>query len=166
MTIRPSRDVATRASAELSGLLERIASDPDRETQASLGEARGILRRHGTPQARETEYLHPKDRDSLLVELDALIDEYGEDALAADFVGAWASEAMSRLIEAVASDRNLPRRPTLGVVREAMAQGLVAKLTGDGALDEDDDAALFAEIDELIRRHGEDALAESLIRYE
>jgi hypothetical protein len=166
MTIRPSIDVSTRVSAELSELLETFTEDPDRETQATLGEVRAALRKRGEPPARETEYLHPQDRDSLLVELDALIEEYGEEMLAADFVAGRASEGLSRVIEAVAADRNRSRQPTLGSVRDAMAGGLIAKMIGDGALDEDDDSALLAEIDELIRRHGTGALAENFVRYE
>lgn len=166
MTIRPSFDVAQRVSAELSGVLESFAADPDRESQATLGEVRTALRRHSAPGEREGEFRHPKDFESPLVELDGLIEEYGADALAAHFVASAASEGLSRIIETVASDRNRPRQPTLGMVRNAMMGGLTAKLAGDGAIDEDDDSALLGEIEELIRRHGEDALAEHFVRYE
>jgi hypothetical protein len=166
MTIRPTFDVAQRVSAELSGVLETFAADPDRESQATLGEVRASLRRHSAPGEREGEFRHPKDLDSPLVELDGLIEEYGADVLAVHFVASKASEGLSRIIETVASDRNRPRQPTLGMVREAMAGGLTAKLVGDGAIDEDDDGALLGEIQELIRRHGEDALAEHFVRYE
>jgi hypothetical protein len=47
-----------------------------------------------------------------------------------------------------------------------MTSGLIAKMIGDGALDEDDEGALLVEIDELIRRHGTSALAEPFVRYE
>ncbi len=166
MTIRPSIDVATRVSAQLSEVLEKFTGDPDRENPATLGEVRNALRRRGEPPASETEYLHPQDRESLLVEIDALIDEYGEEMLADDFVTGKASEGLSRIIETVASDRNRPRQPTLGGVRDAMAAGLIAKMIGDGAIDEDDESALHAEIDELIRRYGASALAETFVRYE
>jgi len=166
MTIRPSIDVATRVSAQLSEVLEKFTGDPDRENPATLAEVRAALRRRGEPPARETEYLHPQDRDSLLVEIDALIEEYGEDMLADNFVTGKASEGLSRVIEAVAADRNRPRQPTLGGVREAMTAGLIAKMIGDGALDEDDESALLAELDELIRRYGTGALAEGFVRYE
>jgi hypothetical protein len=167
MTIRPSIDVATRVSAQLSEVLEKFTEDPDRENPATLAEVRAALRRRGEPPAGETEYLHPQEnRESLLVELDALIEEYGEDMLADNFVTGRASEGLSRVIETVASDRNRPRQPTLGGVRDAMTGGLIAKMIGDGALDEDDNSALLAEIEELIRRHGTSALAEPFVRYE
>jgi hypothetical protein len=100
------------------------------------------------------------------VELEDLIEEFGEEALASDFVGVKASEALSRVIEAAMDDVRLTEEPTLGAVREAMSGGLIARLVGDGVIDADDDAALLAEIDDLIARHGEDAIAEDLIRLE
>jgi hypothetical protein len=44
--------------------------------------------------------------------------------------------------------------------------GLTARLVGDGVFDEDEDDALLAEIESLIKRHGADALAEEFMRYE
>ena len=58
------------------------------------------------------------------------------------------------------------RVPTLGTVRAAMTSGLTVSLIGQGALDEDDESVLLAEIDELIDRHGRDAVAEQFIRFE
>jgi hypothetical protein len=54
----------------------------------------------------------------------------------------------------------------LGVVWQAVAQGLAARVIGEGTIDLDEDATLLAEIDELIRRSGEDAVAEDFIRFE
>lgn len=166
MTIRPSIDVATRVSAALSALLGSTAEDPDRETPPTLGEVRALLLSRAGAGARAAEFLHPRDRDSLLVELDALIEEYGREALAIDFVAARASEGLSRVIESALDDPSLPEQPTLGAVREAMAGGLTARLVGAGAIDEDDDSALLGEIDELIRRYGKDVPAEIFIRFE
>lgn len=159
-------DVATRVSPELSSIMELMVNDPDREEQATLGELRATLRESKGEDAMELEALHPQDRISLTVELDALIDEYGEDGTVADFVNAKASETLSRVIEAAMDDVSLPDEPTLSAVREAVAQGLAARLIGEGTIDADDDSTLLAEIDELIRRYGEDALAEDFIRFE
>jgi hypothetical protein len=165
MPIRPSIDIATRVSAELSALFAKTAADPDRESPPTLGDVRALLRHRSAP-ARQTEFLHPKDTESLLVELDALIEEYGPEAAVADFTGALASEGLSRLIEAVINDPALPKRPSLAVLREAMAGGLIARLAGSGAIDEDDHTALLAEVDEFIRRYGKAVPAENFIRYE
>jgi hypothetical protein len=47
-----------------------------------------------------------------------------------------------------------------------MAAGVMERLVGEGALEEDEDDNLMAEIDDLIGRYGPDAPAESLLRYE
>ncbi|MGZ5137398.1 MAG: hypothetical protein ACXWCX_06320 [Burkholderiales bacterium] len=101
-----------------------------------------------------------------MIELDDLIDEYGEDMLAVNFVAAKASEALSRTIEAAANDPALPDEPTLGAVREAILHGLTAKLVGDGVIEPDEDQTLLGELDGLIERYGQDAIAETFIRLE
>jgi hypothetical protein len=166
MTIRPSIDVATRVSAALSEVLRSMAEDPDRETPPTLDDVRSVLLRRTKAGAREPEFLHPMDQGSALVELDALIEEYGREALASHFIAARASEGLSRVIESALEDPGLPEEPTLGAVRQAMAGGLTARLVGAGAIDEDDDSALLGEIDELIGRYGERVPAETFIRLE
>lgn len=155
-------DVATRVSAELSAFIEALVNDPDREEPPTLNEARNALLKRGRADAA----MHPQDRNSALAEIDGLIEEYGGDMLAYHFVVAKASEGLSRIIETASSDRTLPRAPTLGRVRQAMMEGLTARLAGDGTIDPDEDATLLAEIDELIRRYGAHAVAEHFIRFE
>jgi len=165
MTIRHSIDVAGRASPALSRFIDNLL---ERETGApeTLGEVRAVLRARGGADVRQSEFLHPRDEESLLVELDRLIEEFGPEARAQDFVAKRASEGLSRIIEAAMNDPALPRYPTLGAVREAMTSGLTARLVGEGALDEDEEVGLLGEIDELIERHGGGAPAEPLIRFE
>ncbi|HEY5174311.1 MAG TPA: hypothetical protein VII95_01965 [Terriglobales bacterium] len=167
MTIRPSIDVATRISPELSAIIEGLVNDPDREVPPqTLEEVRVALVKRSTCEARETEFLRPQDETSLLVELDRLTEEYGKEAPAIDFVVVKASEGLSRVIQAAMDDIRFLRASTLGAMREAMVSGLTARLIGEGAIDEDDEGVLLSEIDELIRRYGEDTPAETLIRFE
>jgi hypothetical protein len=167
MTIRPSIDVATRISPELSAIIEGLVNDPDREVPPqTLEEVRVALVKRCTCEARETEFLRPQDETSLLVELDRLTEEYGKEAPAIDFVVVKASEGLSRVIQAAMDDITFLRASTLGAMREAMVSGLTARLIGEGAIDEDDEGVLLGEIDELIRRYGEDTPAETLIRFE
>ncbi len=167
MTIRPSIDVATRISPELSAIIEGLVNDPEREEPPqTLEQVRVALVERGTSEARETEFLRPQDETSLLVELDRLIEEYGQEATAIEFLVVKASEGLSRVIQAAMDDISFRRAPTLGAMREAMVSGLTARLIGDGAIDEDDEGVLLGEIDELIRRYGEDSPAEALIRFE
>ncbi len=166
MTIRPSIDVATRISAELSAIIEGLLNDPKREAPPqTLEEVRLALVAGGSSETREMEFLRPQDETSLLVELDRLIEEYGEEASAGDFVVFKASEGLSRVIQAALDDISVRAR-TLAGMREAMVNGLTARLIGEGALDEDDEGVLLGEIDELIQHYGEDAPAETLIRFE
>lgn len=164
-TMKLPIDVATRVSAELSAFIEELVNDPDREEPPTLQDARNALLETGGGDAAETA-MHPQDRDSALAEIGGLIEEYGAEMLAHYFVVAKASEGLSRIIETAAADRTLPRAPTLGRVRQAMVEGLTARLAGDGAIDPDEHETLLAEIDELIRRYGTHAVAEHFIRFE
>jgi hypothetical protein len=158
-------DVDTRVSAELSSLIERLVNDPDREEPPTLKDVRSMLRAAGIEEAEAAE-MHPQEHESALIEVDDLIDEYGEDMLAVNFIAAKASEGLSRTIEAAANDPALPDEPTLGAVREAMLEGLTARLVGEGVIEPDEDQTLLAEIEALIGRYGRDAVAETFIRFE
>jgi hypothetical protein len=165
--IRNPIDVATRVSQELSLFIEGLNENPELEQPLTLSAARDYLAWHLPSEIRETESLHHiDDADSLLDELDVLIEEFGEDAAAMDFAEVNASEPLTRVIEAVLNDENRENPPTLAAVREAMAAGVMERLVGEGALEEDEDDNLMAEIDDLIGRYGPDAPAESLLRYE
>jgi hypothetical protein len=167
MTIRPSIDVTTRISPELSAIIEGLVNAPDVEAPPqTLEEVRIAMVERASSEAREMEFLHPRDETSPLVELDRLIEEYGTEATATDFIVVKASEGLSRVIQAAMDDIRFMRAPTLGAMREAMVNGLTARLIGEGAIDEDDEGVLLGEIDELIRHHGEDTPAEPLIRFE
>src|SRR3972149_2707830 len=127
-------DIATRVSAELSAIIEALVNDPDQEEPPTLEEARNALLESGSGDAAQAA-MHPQDRNSALAEIDGLIEEYGGDMLAHYFVVAKASEALTRIIETASSDRTFPKAPTLGRVRQAMLEGLTARLAGGGAID-------------------------------
>lgn len=160
-------DASARVSPQLSEFMESWIEDPDVDQPISLVQVRRFLVDVLPGTFRMTERMHRVDvDDSILDELDALIEEYGEEALAGDFVQSCASEPLSRVIEAVAYDENRENPPTLAAVREAMTSGLLTRLVGEGALEEDEDDSLLTEIDGLIERYGDEALAEEFLRYE
>jgi hypothetical protein len=164
--IPDSIDISSGVSSNLAALLESRVNDPDAEEPVTLGSVRTYLAAL-LPTVDEAEKLHHFDIDeSLLDELDALIEEYGGDVLAIDFVDNAASEALSQVIDTLMNDENRENPPTLGTVRDALASGLSSKLVGDGVLEEDEDDSLLAETEALIQRYGEDALAEQFLRYE
>lgn len=159
-----SIDVASRVSPELAQILEAHASNPDALEPATLGSVRAALATGEAAEHYDADRLHPETSETLLSELDRLIDEFGVEAPASDFIRPTASEALSRVIEAVMEQS--PHPPTLGDVIEAMDDGLVAHLVGEGVLDEDEDETLYAELEGLIDRYGEDTPAEEFIHYE
>ncbi|MDT3706390.1 MAG: hypothetical protein ROZ09_06145 [Thiobacillus sp.] len=160
-------DIASRVSPRLSALLRARINNPESEQPVTLIAVRRFLADLLPTDFNEAEQLHHIDIDeSLLDELDALIEEFGASALAVDFAQAYASEQLSRAIEWVVNDDNRENFPTLATVREALIGGLGARLVGDGVMDEDEDDTLLAEIEALIEYFGADALAENFIRYE
>ena len=160
-------DVSSRVSQNLSALLRSRVDNPDCEQPVSLRAVRRFLADLLPADFKEAESLHHFDvSESLLDELDALIEEFGGTALAVDFVQANASEALSRAIEAVVNDENRENPPTLNAVRDALLGGLGARLVGDGVLEDDEDDTLLSEIDALIGLYGPDSPAEAFLRYE
>jgi hypothetical protein len=160
-----SYDPADRVSPELSEILESLANFPEALDLVTIGYARAALATGDLGEAYDADRLHPDIVRNVLTELDDLIEEYGTEAPAVDFVSVTASEGMSRVIEAV-MDTGRRDPPTLGAVREAMEHGLLARLVGEGAIEPDEDDTLPAEIQELIRRYGPDVQAERFLRYE
>ena len=165
--IRNSIEVANLVSPTLSALIESQINDYYIEEPVTLASIRDYASSLLPSTFIETEKLHHFDmNNSLIDELNALIDEYGEAAFAIDFVQSVASEQLSRLIEIIVGDDSRENPPTLNTVRDAILAGLSAKLVGNGVLEEDEDDTLLAEIDTLIDRHGGNTLAEPFLRYE
>lgn len=165
--IRNPFDITSRVSPSLSTLIANRLNQEGTELDITLATIRDFVTGILTTAFTETEQMHHFDiNESVLDELNALIEEFGETALAIDFVKEAASEPLSRVIDAVINHKDSASPPTLEVVREEMISGLTASLVGDGVLDEDEDDNLIAEIDALIERYGADALAEDFMRYE
>lgn len=165
--IRNPIDIASRVSPELSSLIESIINQLDDDEPVTLSSIRSFIT-HGLPTAiNESEQLHHFDVDeSLIDELDGLIEGFGESAAAVDFIYAFASEQLSRVIEAVMDDENRENPPTLAAVKEAIGTGLASSLIGNGVLEEDEADVLVPELEDLIDRFGADAPAEGFLRYE
>jgi len=164
--MRMSIDVATRASRELGTVIETMVNDPEPEEPPTLEDVRHVLRHMVDAADRRDEAMHPQERTSVLREIDDLIDEFGGEAPAVDFLAVKASEELSRIIEVAMENKLVRHEPTLGAVRDAMANGLMARLVGDGTIEPDQDQTLLAEIDGFVERYGSDALAEDFVRFE
>lgn len=160
-------DISARVSPELSAIIETLIDQFDSGESLTLVEIRSFLLDGMPAETDEDEQLHHFDvEESVIDELDQLIEQFGESAAAMDFIYAFASEALSRVIEEVMNDENRESPPTLEAVQEALAGGLGASLVGEGILEEDEDDVLMPEIESLIERFGPDAMAEDFLRYE
>ena len=159
-------DGDSRASEELSALMESLLADPDIEEPVTLGFVRDRLRRSLVHRGLKPDRSQFGTEQSLYAEIEALVEEFGKEAPAGDFTAVKASEALSAVIEAVLDEREADLSLTLGEVRDALADGLTARLVGEGVIEDDQDGSLLAEIDMLIERYGRDALAEELMRFE
>jgi len=167
MTIRNPIDIASRVSPELTSLIETIITQLESDEPVTLGIVRTVITYDIPEDMSEVEEMHHFDvEESVVDELDELIEEFGESAPAVDFIYAFASEPLSRVIEAVMNDENRENPPTLETIKDAILDGLPSHLLGEGVLEEDEDDQLLPEIDNLIKRYGGDALAEEYLRYE
>lgn len=165
--IRNPIDIASRVSPELSGLIETIISQLETDEPVTLAAVRSFIANDLPGEIDNTEHMHHFDVDESVVdELDELIGQFGESAAAMDFIYAFASEQLTRVIEEVVNDENRENPPSLEDVREAILGGLAGSLVGEGVLDEDEDDMLLPEIEGMIERFGADALAEDFLRYE
>jgi hypothetical protein len=165
--IRNPIDIASRVSPELSSLIESIINQLESDEPLTLDSIRTFITYELPSEINETEQLHHFDiNESLIDELDALIEEFGESAAAVDFVYAFANEQLSRVIEAIMNDENQENPATLEGVREAIVNGFAGRLVGEGVLEDDEDDVLLPEIESLIDRFGPDVPAEDFLRYE
>ena len=163
--MKPFIDIASNVSDELSRILETAVNDPYADEAPTLGSVREIAAKMTNGEQLEADRLHFDQNRSLLEEIDDLIEQFGDDAPAIDFVTVKASESLTCIISAL-MDTGASTPPTLGMVREAMLHGLVARLVGDGIIDPDEDGTLQEEIETLISRYGQDTVAENFLRYD
>jgi len=165
--IRNPIDIASRVSPELSDLIQTIIDKLETDEPITLSAIRSFIKNDLPAEFDEAEEMHHFDTDeSLIDELDVLIEQFGESAVAVDFVYAFASEPLSRAIETVMDDQDQENPVILLEVKDAIVDGLGSRLVGDGVLEDDEAEMLMPEIEGLIERFGVDAPVESFLRYE
>lgn len=157
-------DPSGRVSEDLSQVLEDALAAAGDEP-VTLGMARDTLKHTLAEQGRAPSRRIGAEQ-TLYPELEALVEEFGEDALVIDFIAVKASDELSELIEEVLDRSGRDQGTTLGRVREAFAQGLIADLEGEGRFESDVEQPLLAELDALIERYGADTPAEDVLRFD
>jgi hypothetical protein len=143
-----------------------MLNDPDIDEPVTLGAVREKLKRSLRTQGLDADRKEFGSEQSLYAEVEALIEEYGEDVTATEFTAVKASDVLSEVIEAILDEREEDVGLTLEDVRAAMSGGWLDRLVGDGVIEGDDEQSLLAEMDALIERYGGEALAESLLRFQ
>ena len=156
----------SRVSEELAAAMEAIANDSDLDEPVTLALVRTRLRQRLAAQGIEATRHEFGEEQSLYTEIEALIDDYGGDALALEFTTVKASDELSEVIETILDNSEADTLPTLESVRADMAEGWLARLAGEGVIEPDDEQSLLAEIDALIVRYGPDLPAENLLRFD
>jgi len=159
-------EAESRVSEELSAFIESMLNTPDIEEPVTLGAVRDKLKQALDAQGMEADRKGFGNEQSLYVEVEALIDEYGEDVPATELTAVKASDILSEVIEAILDDKEEDVGLTLESVRAEMAGGWLSRLVGDGVIETEDEQSLLAEMDALIERYGGETLAESLLRFE
>jgi len=164
--MRNAIEADERVSQELSAVIEAIAGNPDIDEAVTLGVVRDSIRQTLAGFA-EAEGIHLfGDEETLCAEVDALIEEYGEDVLAIHLATVKASDGLSTIIEALMDDTDEDIALTLERCAELWSMASLPSLAGDGLIESDEEQTLLAEIETLIERVGEDTLAESVLRFE
>lgn len=156
-------DVPGRIGPLLREILVHVVNDPAMDQPVTLGSVMQAMHEGLVDELEAEGRLGLEKREALYSELEAAMEEFGSDALAANFIQAPVSDNLGRVIEEAMQTL---RVPTLGAVRKAMLSGLTSTLVGRGMIDPDEDDSLLAEIDELIAIHGENALAEEFLGQE
>lgn len=154
-------DVFENLSEEMSAVIGALLDDESVRQPATLAEVReAVLAEIKTTTIPLNRFSSDRTQQ-LRDEVDALIDEFGDDALAVRFFKPWADASLQRLIEATRDDVG---EVTLGDVLEAAQGGVLANLIAEGEIADDETQTIIAELQALIGQHGGEALAEDFIR--
>jgi hypothetical protein len=157
-------DIPGIVSENLAAVIEAILNHPENEQPPRLGSVLNAINHGIVHHLVEERILDIEEGDnSILLEINGLIESYGADRLALDFIRYRASDNLAIVINALLNQYEDDQPATLATVLEEMNQGLVSRLVGIGDIDPDEDETLFSEIQRLIRSHGEDAPAEDFL---
>lgn len=157
-------DPASHVSRELVTVIESQIKKPDNFEPLTLGTVLESMYRGLYQELVASNRIDPDVEQSILDELKTLVEDFGGDAPAEEFMHFDASPELAVVIETILDQSDPDQPPTLVTVRDALAEGLSASLTGNGVLDPDEDDTLLIEVDELIDLHGADTPAEFFLR--
>ena len=153
-------DVYENTSNELSAAIAVVLDDDAVGQPATLESVRQAILAEVKTATIPLNRFSTEQWQELRDEVDALVEEYGADALAVRFMRPWASEALSRLIEAGLDELG---EPSLVSLFDAAEQGLLANLIARGEIDDDEAQTVIGELQGLMNRYGTSTLAENFL---
>ncbi|NIP73368.1 MAG: hypothetical protein GWO16_10225 [Gammaproteobacteria bacterium] len=156
-------DVPGAVSDDLHTVIAFELNNPDARRPPTLGSVRQAMDEGVVGRLIQRGDIGADQERGLFDEIEALIEQYGPDVLAQDFMRYRAGDTLATVIQAELNREDRDQPPTLRTVAEAVQAGLVARLVAAGEIDPDEDETLTAEIDWMIRRYGPDAPAEEFL---
>jgi hypothetical protein len=155
-------DVYEQTSEALSAVIQTVLNDDEIEQPATLESVREeVLKNVKTPTIPLNRFSGDQLQE-LRDEIDYLIDEYGEDAIAVHFLKPRASQALTQLIDVGVGELG---EPSLSQLFNELEHGLLADLIARGELDDDEAQTVTAELQALIDKHGPNEMAEDFVQY-
>ena len=155
-------DVYENTSEDLSTVILKVLNDDEIAQPATLASVRKEILKGVKADTIPLNTFSDDRVQALRNEIEALIDEYGDYALAVRFFKPRASHSLTKLIEAGIEKLG---EPTLSRLFEELEHGLLAQLIAEGELDDNEAQTVTAELQALIEKHGSDAIAEDFVRY-
>ena len=155
-------DIYENTSEDLSSVILKVLNDEEISQPAKLASVRQEVLKDVKTITIPLNTFSTERLQELRNEVEALIEEYGGDALAVRFYKPRASQALTQLIDAGMDKLG---EPTLSQLFNELEHGLLANLIAEGELDDDEAQTVTAELQALIEKHGADAIAEEFVRY-
>ncbi len=156
-------DVAGTVSGGLATVIDAELNNTSAPDPVTLGAVRDSMRGGLVAELIQSDVLPSDEDDTIFAEIETLIETYGDERPAQDFVRYRVSEDLAVVFQSALDSHAGDQPPTLGSMREAINAGLVANLVGIGDIDPDEDETLLAELQRLIVLNGEDAPAEEFL---
>ena len=143
-------DIYENTSEDFSTVIQKVLNDEEIAQPATMASVREEVLKDVKTITIPLNTFSTERLQGLRNEVEALIEEYGEDALAVRFFKPRASQALTQLIDA---GMNKLGEPTLSQLFNELEQGLLAKLIAEGGLDDDEAQTVTAELKALIEKH-------------
>jgi hypothetical protein len=157
------QDMPATVSRDLSVIIQAELDKEHSDEPAMLGYVLEKMYDGLVEELIEQGRLDPAVRDEVFAEMKDLVERYGGDVLAIDFMKYRSSDNLATVIQVELDYRDSDQPPTLGTVLESITSGRVAQLVASGDIDIDDDDTVISEVQSLILQHGENAPAEEFL---